>query len=151
MAIEGTRQDTFKVDVWVEDVSNPNRPMMPLGVFDKKTGGEVDSEEYKYNPGGMAEPVSLGGRRNNGNVTVQRLYRLVRDHANLTQKLFNGAGKASMIIAQGVLDTDGNSFGRPITYRGTLKRVLVPEVDSEGSDAALLELEMTVEGTPVVG
>jgi hypothetical protein len=33
----------------------------PLGTFDKMTGGEIDSEETKYKPGGMAPQVSLGG------------------------------------------------------------------------------------------
>jgi hypothetical protein len=150
MAIEGTRQDTWNVSVWVEDVANPNRPMMPLGTWDKKSGGEVDSEEYKYSPGAMAEPVSLGGRINVGNVTTSRLYRLVRDHQNLTQRFINGAGKARVTLAQQPLDTDGNAFGRPITYRGTLKRISVPDVDSESSDAALVELEVTIEGKPVV-
>lgn len=145
-----TRADTWNVTVSVEDVTNPNRPMMPLGTWDKKSGGEVDSEEYKYNPGAMAEPISLGGRRQVGNVTVSRNYRLVRDHQNLMAKLIAGAGKARMTVSQQPLDINGNSFGRPIVYNGTLKRATPPEHDSEGSDAAMIELEMTTEGSPVV-
>jgi hypothetical protein len=41
-------------------------------VFDQFSGGEVDSEEALYSPGGMAAEISLGGRRTIGNVTVSR-------------------------------------------------------------------------------
>lgn len=149
MAIQGTRQDTWAITVSVEDVTNPNRPLMPLGVWDKKAGGEVDSEEYKYNPGAMAEAVSLGGRKITGNVTTSRLYRLVRDHQELTRKMIAGVGKARVVVAQQPLDVDGNAFGRPIVWNGTLKRWTPPEVDSESSDAALVEIEVTAEGQPV--
>jgi hypothetical protein len=149
MAIQGTRQDTWAITVSVEDVTNPNRPLMPLGVWDKKSGGEVDSEEYKYNPGAMAEAVSLGGRKITGNVTTSRLYRLVRDHQELTRKMIAGVGKARVVVAQQPLDVDGNAFGRPIVWNGTLKRWTPPEVDSESSDAALVEIEVTAEGQPV--
>lgn len=150
MTIQGTRQDTWQISLWVEDVGNPNRPMMPLGTFDKKSGGEVDSEEYKYKPGAMAESISLGGTKNVGNVTTSRLYRLVRDHQDLTQRLINGVGKARVRMAQQPLDIDGNAFGRPIVYNGTLKRFTPPEHDSESADPALYEIEITVEGQPVV-
>lgn len=150
MAGGPTRQDTFRVSVLLEDVTNPNRPMMPLGTWDKKSGGEVDSEEYRYYPGGMEDQVSLGGRKNVGNVTVSRLYRLVRDHDLLMQKMISGVGKAQVTISQQPLDINGNSWGRPLVYKGTLKRVLPPEHDSEGSDAALVEMEITVDGQPVV-
>jgi hypothetical protein len=146
-----TRADTWDVTVQVEDVRHPNRIMLNLGTWDKRGGGQVDSEEYKYPPGAMQQTVSLGGRKNTDNVTVSRLYRLVRDHSNLVQKLINGAGKARMTVSQQPLDVNGNAFGQPIVWRGTLKRVTPPEHDSESSDAALIELEMTVEGEPVVG
>jgi hypothetical protein len=151
MAGGPTRMDTFAVNVQVEDVGHPARIMLNCGIWDKKTGGEVDSEESKYPPGGMQTQVSLGGRKNVGNVTVSRLYRLVRDHQDLMQRLIDGAGKARMVVAQQPLDIDGNVFGRPLVTKGTLKRVTPPEVDSESSDAAMVELEMTVEGEPVVG
>ena len=143
-----TRQDTFSVVVLVENVTLPNRPMQNLGVWDKKDGGEIDSEEYKFSPGGMAATVSLGGKKNVGNVTVSRLYRLERDHGSETPMLIAGVGKAKMIVQQLPLDINGNAFGRPIVWRGTLKRHTPPPHDSESSDAALVELEMTVEGEP---
>ena len=59
-----TREDTWLVTVTVGDRA--------LGVFDGFSGGEVDSEEALYSPGGMAAEISLGGRRTIGNVTVNR-------------------------------------------------------------------------------
>lgn len=147
-----TRADTFQVNVQVEDVRHPARIMLNLGTWDKRGGGQLDSEEMRYNPGGMQPAVSLGGRKNVDNVTVSRLYRIVRDHNDLIQRLFNGVGRAKMIVSQQPLDISGDGSGiRPIVWRGTLKRVTPPEHDSESSDAALIELEMTVEGEPVVG
>jgi hypothetical protein len=151
MAGGPTRQDTWAVTVFVENLLVPGRPMQNLGIWDKKSGGEVDSEEYKYSPGAMAGTISLGGRKNVGNVTVSRLYRLMRDHTSEHQMLITGVGKARATVSQQPLDVDGNVFGPPLVLRGTLKRVTPPEVDSESSDAAMVELEITPEGEPVVG
>jgi len=96
----------------------------------------------------MAPTVSLGGSKTTDNVVVSRLYRLGRDH-DFVQTLFSGVGKAKMIVTKQPLDVDGNVYGKPIVYNGTLKRVTPPEHDSESSAAALLELEMTPEGEPV--
>lgn len=143
-----TRQDTWNVTVRLQDLTNPNKPMNNLGTWDKKSGGELDSDESKYNPGGMAKSVSLGGKTTPGNITVSRLYVLERDHATLLPKAIAGAGRAQMEVHQQPLDIDGNTFGKPIVWKGTLKRVAFPEVDSESSDAAMIELEMTVAGDP---
>lgn len=147
MAGGPTRQDTYTISVTIDPPGSD--PPVNLGVFDKMSGGEVDSDETKYNPGAMAPPVSLGGRRTVGNVTVSRLYRLIRDH-DRAQSLINWAGRARMTITKHPMDLDGNIYGsNPIVYSGTLKRVTFPEVDSESSGAGLLELEMTPEGFPV--
>ena len=59
-----TREDTWLVNVTIDGRA--------LGVFDGFSGGEIDSEEALYSPGGMAAEISLGGRRTIGNVTVNR-------------------------------------------------------------------------------
>lgn len=140
-----TRKDTFKVSVFVEGMTWTDR------VWDKKTGGGVDSEETKYYPGGMVPPVSLGGRRTVENLVVSRLYRHERDHLIVGQ-LLDKVGKASMSVQQLPMDINGNEMvgGNAIIWRGILKRVTVPEHDSESNDAALLELEMSVEGYPTI-
>lgn len=151
MAGGPTRQDTWAVNVRVEHVTHPNRIMLNCGVWDQSSGAEVDSDETKYPPGGMQPKVSLGGQATQNNITVSRLYRLVRDHQDLAQILLNGAGKARMEISHQPLDIDGNVFGRPIVSKGILKRCKLPEVDSKNSDTeARVELEMTPEGIPVV-
>lgn len=132
-----SREDQYNVTV---QVAGRN-----LGPFDKMEGGEVDSEETKYKPGGMAPQLSLGGFRNVGNVTVRRLYDLSRDHA-LVPFLHGSAGVGEMVVVKQPLDVDGNVFGSPVVYRGKLKQVTLPDFDSESSDAALLELEMSSAG-----
>lgn len=147
-----TRSDTWEVHVECQDVRNAAKPYIDLGIWDKKTGGQGDSEESSYSPGGMAPVVSLGGKQTIENVTISRLYRHQNVHQRMTAMLFAGRGRAKMIIKQIPLDIDGNTdpASKPIVWRGTLKRVQVPDVDSEANDAALLEVEMTPEGSIVV-
>ena len=66
-----TREDTWLVTVAVDG--------RDLGVFDTVSGGEIDSEEAKYRPGGMAAEICLGGLRTIGNVTVGRYLDTQRD------------------------------------------------------------------------
>lgn len=117
-----------------------------LGVWDKLEGGGIDSEETKYRPGAMGAHVSLGGATEVGNVTLSRLYQLARDH-NIVHWLMSRAGKGQVTVARQPLDVDANAYGRPIVYTGTLKAVTPPAVDSESSDAALIEVEITPAGT----
>lgn len=135
----GTRQDTFRVIVHLNGNS--------FGVWDKKSGGELDSDETRYSPGGMLPQISLGGRKQTGNVTLSRLYDRKDDHDRINT-LFNAVGKGKVTISQRPMDPDGNAYGRPIIYNGTLKRVTVPDVDSESSTAAMIEIEVTVSGYP---
>jgi hypothetical protein len=117
-----------------------------LGTFDKLSGGEVDSEETRYRPGGLGKPISLGGAITVNNVTISRLFDLAREQA-IIHWLISRAGKGKMTINKQPLDVDGNVYGRPLVYTGKLKQVTPPEHDSESSDAALLELEMVPSGT----
>lgn len=135
----GSRQDTWIVTVTLNGA--------PLGIWDKKTGGEIDSDDQKYYPGGMVPPIMLGGRRTTGNVTLQRIYDRVDDH-NKINTILAAAGKGTVSISQRPMDIDGNPVGKSITYGGVLKRVQVPDVDSESSTAAMIEMEVTVSGFP---
>src|SRR5215831_17271628 len=135
----GTRQDMFVVRLTVEGNS--------FGIWDKKTGGELDSDEVKYYPGGMNAPVTLGGRVNPGNITLQRLYDRIDDHQRINT-LLNGVGKALVSVSQRPMDLDGHGYGKTIVWTGKLKRVLVPDVDSEAQSAAMVEVEITVDGQP---
>jgi hypothetical protein len=132
-----TREDTWLVTLRVDDVD--------FGVWDRKTGGNADSEEAKYTPGGMATEVSLGGRQTTENITLSREFDWGRDLPSMGY-LLNRRGRGSISIGQQALDIDGNARGNPVTATGTLKAVQMPDHDSSGNDPALVEIECTVVG-----
>lgn len=131
-----------RADQWLYTLTVNDRP---LGVWDKKEGGDADSEEVKYRPGGMVPQRSLGGAQTLENVTLTRLYEFARDH-DLAKWMRTVRGKARCVIAMQPLDEDGNPFGAPDVARGTLKRVTSPEGDSEADDPGTYEVEITLEG-----
>lgn len=135
----GTRQDTWEIRVHLNGNS--------LGVWDKKTGGELDSDDVKYYAGGMVKMQNLGGRVTPGNVTLQRIYDRDDDHAKINT-LLAAVGRGTVTVAQQPMDVNENRVGKSIVWHGKLKRVLVPDVDSEGTAAALVEIEVSVEGVP---
>jgi hypothetical protein len=137
-----TRQDTWVIRAHL----NGNT----IGIWDKRTGGELDSEETKYSPGGMNPQISLGGRNQPGNVVLQRIYDRVNDHDNLLQKLYDAVGNGEIDVYSRPMDLDGNGYGQAIHHNGILKRVAVPDVDSESSTAALLEIEVSVGADPAL-
>jgi hypothetical protein len=145
--IKGTRQDTFLVTLSVE---NPHKlgNFINYGTFDTKTGGEVDSEERLYYPGGMQPPYSLGGRVTPGQVTLTRNYRLGRDHDNI-QQLIDAVGRSRVKVSQQPMDRYKNSYGRPIVWTGTLKTLTLPEHNSEStSDPGMIEVVCTIDKPP---
>lgn len=136
--IDGMRANTWANTVTVDGV--------PLGVWDTLEGGEVDSEETRYRPGGMAPQVSLGGTATVGALTLGRLLSRGRDW-DLLRRLMNRAGKARATVHRQPLDSDGNPWGRPMVYRGVLKTVTPPDTDSDSDDPALWQIVITPEGT----
>ena len=136
----GTRQDTFVIRLTLDGVS--------FGIWDKKDGGELDSDSTTYYPGAMKDQQDLGGRATAGNITLQRLYDRVDDHDKINT-LLNAVGRGKITITQRPMDENGNEYGKAITWNGRLKRVTPPSVDSESSSAALYEIECTIKGRPV--
>jgi len=132
-----TRKDQWEVSLLVDGVG--------MGVFDVKTGGETDTTELTYMPGGMAPQVSLGGMVAVAAIVISRLYRRDRDHLNI-HWLLGRVGKGKCVVRQQVLDINGAAWGTNLVARGTLKRVTLPEVDSNSTDAAIIEIEITPEG-----
>lgn len=132
------RQDTYSVRVVVDG--------RDLGIWDKQNSPETDSEETTYKPGGLGDQIALGGSQTRSNITVSKLYG--EDVHSIYHWLDARAGRASGTVMRQPLDADGNAWGRPIVWNVRLKRVAPPEVDSESSSAALLELEFTVNGRP---
>lgn len=129
-----SRQDQYRVTVTIDGEGT--------GVWDKVSGFGIDSNETKYKPGGLVPEIPLGGTVTVDNGTVSRLYDLQRDHQNV-KRWISKTGKADVIVNKQPLDVDGNVFGEPLVYTGKLKMVTPPEVDSESSDAALLEIEIS--------
>ncbi len=118
-----------------------------FGVWDKLSGGEVDSEETKFRPGGQGAQVSLGGSKSTGNVTVSRLYRQDRDALNVKQ-LFAACGSGDCVVTKQLLTNEGDAVADPIVYRGTLKTCTPPDHDSESDSAAMIELVISTAGMP---
>lgn len=144
--LKPTRADTWRIVLRVEHPTNPGS-MINYGVWDNKTGGQVDSEERLYHPGGMEPPISLGGHVTVENITLRRLYRLGRDHEAIGQ-LIDSVGKCRAEISQQPMTLRGVTSGRPIVYTGTFKRVQIPEHDSESNDPAMVEIEVTADVPP---
>ena len=133
-----SREDQYSVGVRIDGLD--------FKVWDTFSGGEADSEEAKYSPGGLAPEISLGGKRTVGNITVGRLYDLLRDHSQI-QFLMERVGKADVVVTKQPLDVDGNAFGQPLVYRGKLKMCTPPDHDSQSSDPAMIELEISSAAT----
>lgn len=151
MAGGPTRQDTQQVTL---QIKNPDTddwavfwPNSDDRIFDKKTGGEVDSDIYKYKPGGMRKQRSLGGSKNTGDLTLTRNYVLELDHGP-SIFLSDWVGRAKCTVSQTMMDIDGNPYGKPTVWVGYLKTVTFPEHDSESSDPAMLEVVVSPDGPP---
>jgi hypothetical protein len=133
------RKDMWRVKLVVDGKSL-------VDSWDVMTGGESDTAELTYKPGGMQPPVSLGGSITIGQIVVSRLYDQPRDDSQL-HWLLSRVGKGHVKITKTALDVNGNTWGHALVYNGTLKRVTPPEVDSTSTDAATIEMEITPAGS----
>jgi hypothetical protein len=131
-----TRADTWIVSLNLNGVDE--------GIWDQKDGGEADSEELKYPPGGMVDEISMGGRRTLGNITISRYCDWARDWPKVPTWM-QWAGGVRGTIGQQPGDIYKNPQGKPLVWGGTLKRVLPPEPDSTGTDEARIEMEFTID------
>ncbi len=112
----------------------------PIGVFDTRSGGEVEADVQKRKVGGgrtqtypsFATPADL---------TVSRGYERERDH-DLSKWLERRCGLGQMVVTEQPLGTDGAAWGTPKIFTGVLKTVNTGEVDSDSNDPRMLELGM---------
>jgi hypothetical protein len=135
------RRDQYLINVYVDYPG-----LGDLGTFDTLTGGEVDSEELKYRPGGMAEAVSLGGTKTINNVVAGKMFEYDTDLPK-AHTLAKAVGRANVTVTKVHLDVDKNPYGARLVYTGKLKTVSFPEVDSESSEAGIMTLEVSCSGT----
>jgi hypothetical protein len=138
--MRGTRKDQSALSVTIDGEDT--------GIWEKKTGGGMGSDNSLIYPGGRARPVSIGGKQIPGAVTLVRTVDLDRDWPKI--KLWqNKCGKQKPVIVKDqALDADDNVFGSPFTQVGTLTACNEPERDSEDSGAAQVTIEVAVEGAP---
>lgn len=139
------REDLFKVTA---KMTKSDNTIVDMGSWDGFEGGEVDSEEAKYTPGdNQGREVSLGGKRTVGNFTIKKIIgRTSSDHADMKTWQDN-VGKATVTVIKQPLDATFTAFGSASTYSGILKTVTPPNFDSNSSDAAIVELEISSNGT----
>jgi len=134
----GNRKDQSAITITIDGVDT--------GLWEKKSGGMIDSDDTKIYPGGRQAPQSLGGKQIPENITAVRTFFLDRDLPKI-KGWMNRAGKASVVVKDQALDPDDNVFGAPLVQSGKLKSVTPPERDSEASDAAQVTIEVSVDGT----
>lgn len=113
-----------------------------LGTFDTKSGFGLDSDDQKYHGGNMAPAESLGGMRDQNNGTVSRLLKVDRD-LPLREFLRRNVGEGQMTVKVQYLDRHRNPVDVPDVYDGILKSFTLPDMDSESTDAARFELELS--------
>lgn len=116
----------------------------PLGVFDSRSGGEVDSEVSKRYVGGQRVQQIYKGLRATGDVTITRGYERERDH-ELARTLEQRAGLAPMSVSEQPLDDEGNPWGKPKTWTGKLKSVNTGDYDAQSGEPRIIELVMVAQ------
>lgn len=129
------RQDTWLVVF--------NLGGVDLGTWDTFTGGETDSEESVFRPGGMDRALSLGGRQTFGNVTLGRHH----DDwlGGLVKWIRQQCGKTRITIGRVPLNGTGAQNGPVEWLGGTLKACTPPPHDSMGGDTSMVEVECTID------
>lgn len=115
-----------------------------LGVWDTRTGGDVDSEISKRRPGGSKKQKTYPGLPATNDVTVTRGYERERDH-ELARMLERRAGLAAMSVEEQPLDDEGNRWGTPKTWSGRLKSVMTGDYDSDSGEPRMIQLVMVAE------
>ncbi len=114
------------------------------GVWDKRSGGKMDSSEKKYYKGGgrTVAPVSEGGTPEPENVTCER----ATDGAPTPLKTLKRwcGRKVPALVTELDLDPDGNVVGEGETYIGTLKAAWKSDADSENKDEKMMAIEVSV-------
>lgn len=131
-----SRQNQARVTVAVDGVV--------LGVWEDREGGDTDSSDTTYRLGGMGPRISLGGSVAVDNVIARCLFD--DDRRSRAKWLLGRVGKGRFVLTEQPLDVEGAADGEPFVWRGTLKRVALPERGADSDDAAQLEVEATISG-----
>lgn len=135
MADFGQRQDLYRVQVILTGTDGKKCKF----VFDKMTGGKSSAKVTKYRAAnGTENEQLLGGPKTVSDITVTAL--LTYAMYEWITWMHEQDGKAQMNVNKQPLDTDGNPYGKALTYVGMLSGVDAPDTDSESETAAMLAL-----------
>ena len=110
--------------------------------WDKASGGGIAPTMVKYAMGGMAPNVAIGGRRERADITVDRAWDDTLISAALA--LDKASGNTPCTVAITPLKARGKTAGKPLIRTGILGPVTWPEADSSSSDAAMLQISVSL-------
>jgi hypothetical protein len=130
------RSDMWQVQLQVTGLTLDNVS------WDSFEGGDIAPEMQQYNPGGMAQQISLGGIRKRTEITLKRVWSdfLIGVYVALDALGGNGAAVVSATPMKGDRKT---AAGNPIVYTGVIGQVMKPNYDSATGGAALLQVTVT--------
>lgn len=137
------RENQSRLTVMLDNVN--------LGVWDNKTGGDQDSNSTQYFLGGMGPRISLGGTVQVSNVVLQAL-QMNSPQPNGAQIeankkfILSRVGKGEVTVTEQPVDDEGDAFGQAEQWTGKLKRAKLADVNSQGNNAKLFEIEVEVDG-----
>jgi len=115
-------------------------------LFNKRDGGEVDSETGKSRPAGGKREEAHGGPKTVEDVTLNGEMNPDRDHETLQwlKSLIGSEPEAGVV--ESALDGNNNPYRVINTWTGILKRVNTGEYDANSSDLREFEIEVTTHG-----
>lgn len=126
-----SRQDQTRIELYVDAPG-----LGPRGIWENKDGGGMDSAATKHWLGNMEGQISLGGRQDIQDITLQRLMVSDRDWALLPQ-WYAAVGTAECVVSETPLNGQGIPNGKTIVWRGQLKTVTPPPRDAQSTAAAM--------------
>lgn len=128
------RKDTWRYTLRVDDVL--------VGTARASEGMDIAVENLKVRPGGMAPEESAGGVKTREDGTL-RFWNTEAIY-ELTPWLERRAGNAIVGVMAQPLDAEGFPKGDARSYTGTLGAVKAPGYDADSTEAAELEVEVSL-------
>lgn len=117
---------------------------VPLGVFEKRGGGDVEAQPQKRRPGGgVEEKIYPTNQRTAADLVLTRTYERERDH-ELVRLAETRTGNGVLTATEQLLDGEGAPWGTPKTWKGILNHVTPSDADANSADLRDFVLTATV-------
>lgn len=136
-------QDTLRQDEFSCSLTVDGRPT-PF-VWQKSSGGAVDSEGSKSFPGDMLPQKAHGGPKTTEELTLEAEIVPARDMETI-EWLESRAGKGDANVTESICDADGNSFQVMNRWTGKLKKVDRGGGDATSANPRVLTVEIETDG-----